>query len=66
MFIAATHGLLLQGARARLEIPAVAKVFVTDSVRPGATGWTDLQVVSVAQLLSDAIRHVVSAAVRVN
>jgi ribose-phosphate pyrophosphokinase len=66
MFIAATHGLLLKGARAKLGPQAIAKVFVTDSVRPGETGWTDLHVVSVAHLLANAIRKVASAAVKVN
>jgi ribose-phosphate pyrophosphokinase len=58
--IAATHALLLRGAKAKLATPAVAKVFVTDTVKSAEPAWPDLHVVSVARLLADAIRRVVT------
>jgi len=60
IFIAATHGLLLPGSRVKLAIPAVARVFVTDTVKPAESAWPDLEIVSVAPLLAEAITRVVS------
>lgn len=60
LFIAATHGLLLKGSKTKLAIPAVANVFVTDTVKPIESVWPELQVVSVAPLLASAIRRIVS------
>lgn len=56
VFIAATHGLLLPGAKARLATTDVAKIFVTDTIKPAEPGWSNLEVISVAQLLAQAIR----------
>lgn len=56
IFIAATHGLLLPGSKARLAISAVGKVFVTDTIKPAEPAWPGLEVISVASLLAQAIR----------
>jgi ribose-phosphate pyrophosphokinase len=56
--IAATHGLLLEGARQRLNHPAVFSVFVTDSIAPRIFDWGKLHIVSVAPLLASAIERV--------
>lgn len=67
--VAATHGLLLEGAREKLSHPAIRGVYVTDTVAMPApleasTGgdedWPRLQVVSLAPLLAEAIRRVVA------
>lgn len=58
IFITATHGLLLAGSRARLAIPAIAKVFVTDTIKPIEPTWPQLEIVSVASLLGQAIRRI--------
>ena len=58
--IAATHGLLLPGSKTKLAIPEVSRVFVTDTVKPVEPAWPDLQVVSMAPLLAQAIRRVIS------
>jgi ribose-phosphate pyrophosphokinase len=55
--IAATHGLLLDGARDRLSHEAVRKVFITDSVATADRDWPRLRVVSVAPILAGAIRR---------
>jgi ribose-phosphate pyrophosphokinase len=55
--IAATHGLLLEGVRDRLEHPSIRAVFVTDSVAVPITRWPQLHVVSIAPLLAQAIRR---------
>jgi ribose-phosphate pyrophosphokinase len=57
--IAATHGLLLPGAHAKLAIPAVTKLFVTDTVKPVEPAWPQLEIVSVASLLAEAIARTV-------
>jgi ribose-phosphate pyrophosphokinase len=55
IIIAATHGLLLPGARAKLAHPAVSAVFVTDTVRVAEKDWPQLHVVSIAPLLASAL-----------
>jgi ribose-phosphate pyrophosphokinase len=55
MIVAATHGLLLVGARAKLEHPAVRAVFVTDTISVTEKDWLQLHVVSIAPLLASAL-----------
>lgn len=55
--VAATHGLLLDGARQNLSHEAVREVFVTDTVPIMNKDWPQLQVVSVAPLIARAIRQ---------
>ena len=59
VFVAATHGLLLAGARAHLE-PVVADVFVTDTVEHPADSWPGVHLVSMSSCLAEAIRRIVS------
>jgi ribose-phosphate pyrophosphokinase len=54
IYIAATHGLLLPGAREKINHPAVRGIYVTDSVIP-PEHWPGLHVISVAPLIADAI-----------
>jgi ribose-phosphate pyrophosphokinase len=53
--IAATHGLLLDGARENLSHESVRQVCVTDTVPVVNEDWPQLQVVSVAPLIAAAI-----------
>ena len=55
--VAATHGLLLSGAREKLTRPETRQVFVTDTVAPPAHDWPQLRVVSIAPLIASAIRR---------
>jgi ribose-phosphate pyrophosphokinase len=55
--VAATHGLLLPGARRKLEEAAVQEVYVTDTVPPVEQDWSRLRVVSVAPLIAAAIER---------
>jgi ribose-phosphate pyrophosphokinase len=55
MIVAATHGLLLVGARAKLEHPAVRAVFVTDTVSVTEKDWPRLRIVSIAPLFASAL-----------
>lgn len=57
MTVAATHGLLLDGARERLTQKAVREVIITDTVPVDAVAWSNLRVVSVAPLLAAALRR---------
>jgi ribose-phosphate pyrophosphokinase len=58
--VAATHGVLLGGARERLTAEPIGDIFVTDSIEQRTEAWPHLQVVSVAPLLADAIQRVTS------
>jgi ribose-phosphate pyrophosphokinase len=60
IFVAATHGVLLDGARARLTAGPMADLFITDTIEHAASDWPRLHVVSVAPLLADAIQRVAS------
>jgi ribose-phosphate pyrophosphokinase len=60
MVIAATHGLLLPGSRARLDSPVVDAVFVTDSIVVSDTDWTKLHVVSIAPLIAEALERLLA------
>lgn len=53
--VAATHGVLVEGARAQLSHPALREILVTDTVAPHEEHWPELRVVSVAPLLAAAI-----------
>ena len=57
--VAATHGLLLGSAVERLADAGVDRLFVTDTVPPREDGRGIVQVVSVAPLLAQALRHLV-------
>jgi ribose-phosphate pyrophosphokinase len=57
MVVAATHGLLLPGARARLEACFVDAVYITDSIGVSDPAWTKLHVVSIAPLLAEALER---------
>ena len=55
MFVAATHGLFVREARAKLSQERIKAIFVTDTIAPSQKNWLQLQVVSVAPLLAQAI-----------
>jgi ribose-phosphate pyrophosphokinase len=55
--VAATHGLLLAGAREKLTRPEMREILVTDTVAPPAHDWPQLRVVSVAPLIASALRR---------
>jgi ribose-phosphate pyrophosphokinase len=61
--VAATHGLLVSGAQARLTAVPIGDVFVTDSIEQRTEGWTRLHAVSVGPPLADAIRRLASSEV---
>lgn len=58
LFVAATHGLLLDGAREKLETESVAAIFVTDTIPQRIARWRRLHVVPVAPLIAQAIQRV--------
>ena len=55
--VAATHGLLLSGAREKLDQPAVHEVWVTDTVAVPEKDWPRLRVASIAPLVAGALRR---------
>lgn len=55
--VAATHGLLLDGAREHLSHESVREVFVTDTVAVTNKDGPQLRVVSIAPLIAGAIRR---------
>ena len=60
IFVAATHGLLLAGARSKLSSASIAGVFVTDTIEQPVECWPAVHTVSVAPLIADAIQRVAS------
>ena len=60
IIIAATHGLLLEGARENLSHEGVRAVFVTDTVPVRHADWSQLKVVSLAPLIAAALRQFMS------
>jgi ribose-phosphate pyrophosphokinase len=57
IFVAATHGLFLPGAREKLDHPAVREIHVTDTVPVPAGQWPALRVVSIAPLIAAALER---------
>jgi ribose-phosphate pyrophosphokinase len=57
--VAATHGLLVTGARENLGHPAVRQVLVTDTVCVPERDWPQLHVISIAPLIADAMLRLV-------
>ncbi len=55
--IAATHGLLLSGARQKLTHEAVKKVLITDTVAGAPNDWHRLQVISIAPVIAGALKR---------
>ena len=60
IIVAATHGLLVAGARGKLARKGVRELFVTDTVRVEAGDRGGLRVVSVAPLLAAAVARSLS------
>ena len=60
IIVAATHGLLVGGAREKLAREGVRELFVTDTVRVEAGDPAGLRVVSVAPLLAAAVARSLS------
>ncbi|HEX7421013.1 MAG TPA: ribose-phosphate pyrophosphokinase [Thermoanaerobaculia bacterium] len=57
--VVATHSLMLEGSRAKLDLPSIREIIVSDTIPP-CTDWPSLRAVSIAPLLADAIRHAAS------
>jgi len=57
IIIAATHGLFVKDARAKLSHPSIQAIFVTDTVTPKEIDWQRLKIVSVAPLIATAIKQ---------
>lgn len=55
--VAATHALLLNGARERLSHSAIQSVFVTDTIPTIAKWWPRLHVVSVGPLIASVLER---------
>ena len=57
--IAATHGLLLAGARQKLMHEAVRKVVITDTIAGAPKDWPRLQSISIAPVIAGALKRLV-------
>jgi ribose-phosphate pyrophosphokinase len=60
IYVAATHGLFLAGARSKLTDASVTRMFVTDTVEQTERAWPPLEIVSVASLIAGAIQRVIA------
>jgi ribose-phosphate pyrophosphokinase len=57
IIVAATHGLLLLGARDKLSDPAVREVWITDTVGVSESNWPQLRVVSIAPVIAGSLER---------
>ncbi len=57
IYVAATHGLFVGEARAKLSHSAIRGIFVTDSITQSHPDWSALNVVHLAPLLAAALRR---------
>jgi ribose-phosphate pyrophosphokinase len=57
IIVAATHGLLLRGARHKLEHAAIRAIFVTDTVRVPEKEWPQLHIISIAPIIASALKR---------
>lgn len=57
IIVAATHGLLVLGARNKLDHPSIREVFVTDTVCAAEKDWPKLRVISIAPLIARALER---------
>jgi ribose-phosphate pyrophosphokinase len=55
--IAATHAVLVAGARQKISQEAVRKVLTTDSVGGGPKDWPRLQIISLAPVIAGALKR---------
>lgn len=57
LYVAATHGVFTNGAKSRLQHPAIKKIFVTDSIAYPNADWPQLVQISIGRLISSAIHR---------
>ncbi len=57
IFVVATHGIFANGAREKLQHPAIQQILVTDSVRKSQVDGPEVSVVRLAPLFASAIRR---------
>jgi ribose-phosphate pyrophosphokinase len=57
MTVAATHGVLIDGAREQLRHETLREIIVTDTIAPHHSDWPELSVVSLAPLLATVIHR---------
>jgi len=57
IIVAATHGLLVLGARNKLDHHSVREVFITDTVCAIEKDWPKLRVISIAPLIARALER---------
>lgn len=55
VIVAATHGLFVQNARKTLDLPSLQRIFVTDTIPQETEDWPELEVVSLASMIAQAI-----------
>ncbi len=59
MIVAATHGILLPQARAKLQNPAVREVLVTDTICVAESDWPELRVLPIAPVIAGAMQRLI-------
>lgn len=57
--IAATHGLLVAGARQKIAQEAIKKILITDTVAGAPKDWPPLHIISMAPLIAGALKRLV-------
>jgi ribose-phosphate pyrophosphokinase len=57
IMVAATHGLMVLGARNKLDHPSIREVFITDTVCAAEKDWPKLRVISIGPLIARALER---------
>ena len=60
IFVAATHGPLLESAAKRLNHEAIRAVFVTDTIAPVIRDWSKLHVITIAPVIASAVQRLLA------
>ena len=60
IFVAATHGPLLESATERLNHEAIRSIFVTDTIAPVIRDWSKLRVITIAPVIAGAVRRLLA------
>jgi ribose-phosphate pyrophosphokinase len=60
IFVAATHGPLLESVKEKLNHEAVRSIFVTDTIAPVIRDWSKLHVITIAPVIAGAVRHLLA------
>jgi ribose-phosphate pyrophosphokinase len=60
IYVAATHGIFVEGAREKLSHVAIQEVFVTDTVQIVEKNWTPFRIIPIGPLIASSIHRLLT------